>query len=58
MAALKRNVFHNFTQEHEEPVSLKLHPAGRELRSYWSVNSFIKIVYEKKIVLLWTEDSD
>ena len=35
------------------------HPAGRSLRSDWSINSFIMVVYENCfLVMLWAENSD
>ena len=34
------------------------HPAGRALISDLFVNSFIMVVYEKFLVVLWTENSD
>ena len=38
-----------------------LHPTGRALNAYWSVNSIIMVNYEKKfkfLTVLWTESFD
>ena len=39
------------------PSEHGLHRAGRVLSSDWSVNSFMMFVFEKKLVMLWTENS-
>ena len=32
------------------------HPAGRALNSDWSLNSFIMVVYDNLLAVLWTEN--
>ena len=34
------------------------HPAERALSCDWSVNSFVMVVFEKFLVVLWTKNFD